>query len=237
MMTYQNTKHRSAYLALMLLPPLAIAACATTDTEAPAEAVAQSAATSIQPLANMEAQLALRTEPEVEAEQSGPIDPPPSLSSEPTMPSADVELMLANAQEDLEQVADGVNADDSVASAPTGVSAPAQLVFRFGFDSAELSAEDQVALREHAAYLLQHPEVSISLRGHTDSFGDPRYNQALSERRARHVADKLIEAGVPEGQIQIEGLGDSEPLALAAEPREHRRVELRYQENYLVDSR
>ena len=236
-MTYQNTSCRSAYLALLLVPPLAISACATTHIEAPAEAAAQSDTASMDPLANMEAQLALRTEPRVEADQNTPIGPSPSLSSESSEPGAGADLMLASVQDEIAPTADEINVHDSFASAPTEEPAPAQLVFRFGFDSAELSAEDQVALREHAAYLLQHPEVSINVRGHTDSFGDTRYNQSLSERRARHVADKLIEAGVPQGQIQIEGLGDSEPLALAAEPREHRRVELRYQENYLVDSR
>ena len=52
----------------------------------------------------------------------------------------------------------------------------------------------------------------IAVEGHTDSIGAALYNQGLSERRARAVADALIEAGVARGLVSTRGYGSMFPL-------------------------
>ena len=49
--------------------------------------------------------------------------------------------------------------------------------------------------------------------GHTDSLGTQTYNQLLSEKRARAVADYLINKGIPNEKIFTEGRGGSQPIA------------------------
>ena len=65
--------------------------------------------------------------------------------------------------------------------------------------------------------------------GHTDSVGSEAYNQSLSERRAEAAADFLINGGIPTGQVRIQGLGETEPVAsneTEMGQRENRRVEV-----------
>ena len=46
--------------------------------------------------------------------------------------------------------------------------------------------------------------------GHTDSSGSTKYNQGLSERRAKSVADAMVSAGVSQSALQTEAKGESE---------------------------
>ena len=49
--------------------------------------------------------------------------------------------------------------------------------------------------------------------GHTDSTGSDAYNQGLSERRARSVADYLSSHGVQSARIGTRGFGETQPVA------------------------
>ena len=67
------------------------------------------------------------------------------------------------------------------------------------------------------------------LVGHTDSVGQPGYNQQLSERRARTAADYLSAQGVARGRLLTSGKGEAEPIAGNdddAGRRQNRRVEV-----------
>jgi outer membrane protein OmpA-like peptidoglycan-associated protein len=67
------------------------------------------------------------------------------------------------------------------------------------------------------------------VNGYTDSSGTPKYNQALSLRRANTVANELVKDGVARGEIDIKGFGETHPLVPTAdgvrEPQ-NRRVEI-----------
>lgn len=68
---------------------------------------------------------------------------------------------------------------------------------------------------------------TIRLDGHTDNSGAEEYNRQLSLRRARAVADVLIGIGMPAANVQVRGLGATQPVAdnRSAEGRaENRRV-------------
>jgi outer membrane protein OmpA-like peptidoglycan-associated protein len=60
---------------------------------------------------------------------------------------------------------------------------------------------------------MQYPNSLIDVYGHTDSTGSDTYNQALSERRARAVADYLISRGVGYARIRSQGFGEPQPIA------------------------
>lgn len=80
-----------------------------------------------------------------------------------------------------------------------------------------------------AAYLVEHPERSIALVGHTDMSGSLEVNLALSERRARAVRDRMIrEFGTNPAQITALGAGVMAPRASNLTPEgqaRNRRVE------------
>ncbi len=83
----------------------------------------------------------------------------------------------------------------------------------FGFDKANLREEGRKVLEETAAKIKANPEITaVIVTGHTDRIGSDAYNQKLSERRAKQVADYLIAQGVDSNIITSEGKGKTEPV-------------------------
>jgi outer membrane protein OmpA-like peptidoglycan-associated protein len=76
--------------------------------------------------------------------------------------------------------------------------------------------------------LKRYPAMRILVAGHTENVGDPRLNQALSEHRARVVANYLSRQGIAESRIETRGYGGSQPVAgnaTEADRARNRRVE------------
>ncbi len=67
----------------------------------------------------------------------------------------------------------------------------------------------------------------LALFIHTDSNGEASYNEQLSLKRARSVADVLMSVGMPPANLDIRGRGEAAPIAdngTAAGRAENRRV-------------
>lgn len=56
-------------------------------------------------------------------------------------------------------------------------------------------------------------EEKIRIVGHTDSKGSDAYNIRLSKQRAEAVAKHLVEQGIPQQSITVDGKGEREPIA------------------------
>jgi len=104
----------------------------------------------------------------------------------------------------------------------------------FDFDKDDIRPDAEPILDEAATLLADAlrdcPSNTVSVEGHTDSVGTDAYNQDLSERRARAVADYLTGRGVSASQLASKGFGESTPIATneTSEGRAlNRRVELR----------
>ena len=100
------------------------------------------------------------------------------------------------------------------------------------FDTAKatLRPESEATLQQVLGVLTADPALRLVVAGHTDSEGEPGYNQDLSERRAAAVADWLVAKGVDAGRLQSKGLGESQPVADNASEAGralNRRVQLR----------
>jgi outer membrane protein OmpA-like peptidoglycan-associated protein len=61
--------------------------------------------------------------------------------------------------------------------------------------------------------LKNYPNAKFSIEGHTDSVGNPKANQKLSEARAKVVMDALIAKGVNPANLTYKGFGSSKPVA------------------------
>jgi len=83
----------------------------------------------------------------------------------------------------------------------------------FPVDSAAVSGQSQADLRAVAASLNRYPNSTVNVIGHADSSGEAAYNQDLSERRARAVAQVLVGSGVAPGRINAIGRGEDAPIA------------------------
>ena len=99
----------------------------------------------------------------------------------------------------------------------------------FKADTALILPEDRPLLDEIAAVLADIPQRTVVVRGHTAEVGRPAEQDALSEERARTVADELSARGTAPGRLIYEGVGAAEPLApndTEEGRRRNRRVEL-----------
>jgi peptidoglycan-associated lipoprotein len=92
----------------------------------------------------------------------------------------------------------------------------------FAFNSAQLDAGAQDALREQANWIRQFPEITFRVFGHADAPGSNSYNKTLGLRRAQAVVAFLATQGISRKRLEaVSSLGETQPL-VATEGRERR---------------
>jgi outer membrane protein OmpA-like peptidoglycan-associated protein len=99
----------------------------------------------------------------------------------------------------------------------------------FDVDSAQIRSGSYNVLASVAKVLREFDKTMIDVTGHTDSDGGENYNQALSERRARSVAQEIVSKGVLPERLLIAGYGETRPIAsntTAPGKQANRRVEI-----------
>ncbi len=100
----------------------------------------------------------------------------------------------------------------------------------YDYNSDALSERSKFVIRNFARYLEAHPEIKISILGHTDSDGDDAKNMDLSDRRAKGVKAYLVSLGIDESRLEAKGLGETQPKApndTAANKAKNRRTEFK----------
>ncbi len=105
---------------------------------------------------------------------------------------------------------------------------PSDVTFASGSEALQTQFYD--TLDDVGRVLQSYPSTLIDITGHADSDGADDYNLALSERRARSVADYLVRNGqVNANRVALAGRGERDPIAsnaTAAGKAQNRRVEL-----------
>ena len=92
----------------------------------------------------------------------------------------------------------------------------------FAFNSSQLDAGAQDALREQANWIRQFPEVRFRVYGHTDAVGSAAYNKRLGLSRANAVVNFLIRQGIERSRLEaVASFGETQPL-IVTQGRERR---------------
>ncbi len=94
---------------------------------------------------------------------------------------------------------------------------PREFIVFFGHNKSNLTAEAQEVIRQAAAAAKQFGAATLTVIGHADRSGSPKYNQGLSQRRANTVKGALVAEGIPGGSISTSAKGESEPLVPTAD--------------------
>ena len=123
---------------------------------------------------------------------------------------------------------------DSVPGKPNPVidgGLPQKILLRYDFEFGEITPvlEKQDILEEIVEVLHQNPAASVEIIGHTDNVGSERFNQRLSEERARVFFELLTELGIDPSRMDYRGEGELQPLNDNSTPelqRLNRRVEV-----------
>src|SRR5580698_3343063 len=136
----------------------------------------------------------------------------------------------AEADKRAAQAAADLAAFASVKQEPRGMVITLSGSILFASNHAELLPSAQAKLNEVALALTREDvESKITVEGHTDSQGEPGYNQDLSQRRAQSVRDYLVSRGIAADCVTAQGFGLTRPIAdnASAEGRaNNRRVEI-----------
>ena len=110
---------------------------------------------------------------------------------------------------------------------------PEQILFDSG--QAQMKTVAGPTLEKVAAFIINHPELSIEVQGHTDDqpIRSQRYpsNWELSADRATSVAKTLVELGANPEQVATKGFGEYHPIApnvSDADRLKNRRVEIQF---------
>lgn len=99
----------------------------------------------------------------------------------------------------------------------------------FDFDKTEVKAAARENISDLVTSLNDNPDTDILVIGHTDNTGTDKYNQGLSERRARAVRDYAVSQGLASRRVKTEGRSFHEPISdndTDAGRAENRRVEI-----------
>ena len=102
----------------------------------------------------------------------------------------------------------------------------------FDFNSADIKADFDPALRAHARYLASNPKARIRIEGNADERGSADYNRRLGLKRADNVRAVLLVAGAGEKQVHIRSLGESRPKLTGRDEEswaENRRADVIYE--------
>jgi OmpA-OmpF porin, OOP family len=100
----------------------------------------------------------------------------------------------------------------------------------FDTGSDGIRPESTPTLKEIGQMLTEHPDLKLTIEGHTDNVGNAAANQDLSQRRAAAVQAYLVaKHGVDSSRLNNAGFGDKKPAAPNTTPegrQQNRRVEL-----------
>ncbi len=82
----------------------------------------------------------------------------------------------------------------------------------FDYDKADLRGDQQSVVQADAAFLQQHPNMSVTVEGHCDERGSTEYNLALGDNRASAVKNALVAAGVGADRVKTVSFGKEKPF-------------------------
>lgn len=84
---------------------------------------------------------------------------------------------------------------------------------KFAYDSFVLDQPSLDSVKSFSDFLNDNKGYKAKIEGHTDSKGSDKYNQVLSEKRAKAVYDALLKYGIAPNRLSFIGYGEVKPIA------------------------
>lgn len=81
----------------------------------------------------------------------------------------------------------------------------------FKINSSEINEAYKQDLTGAAEIFAKYPDTNLTIEGHTDDTGKDDFNMALSEKRAKAVADFFVSKGVDANRLVVKGYGKTQP--------------------------
>ncbi|MFN3967581.1 OmpA family protein [Flavobacterium sp.] len=81
----------------------------------------------------------------------------------------------------------------------------------FEYDKSNITQEGAFELDKLVQVMKNNDKLVIMAKSHTDNRGTDRYNERLSDRRAKSTAQYIISKGIDASRISAKGMGELEP--------------------------
>jgi outer membrane protein OmpA-like peptidoglycan-associated protein len=81
----------------------------------------------------------------------------------------------------------------------------------FEFDKSNITREGAFELDKLVQVMKSNSNMVISAKAHTDNRGTDKYNERLSDRRAKSTRQYIISKGIDPSRISAKGMGELEP--------------------------
>ncbi|TGD59372.1 OmpA family protein [Flavobacterium humi] len=83
-------------------------------------------------------------------------------------------------------------------------------IIYFDLDKSFIRSDAAFELEKIVAVMQQHPKMRIDIRSHTDSRQTHKYNEGLSDRRAKSTMAWLVQNGIEARRITAKGYGETQ---------------------------
>ena len=80
----------------------------------------------------------------------------------------------------------------------------------FNLDKSNIRREAALDLEKILDVLKEHPTMKLDIRSHTDSRQTHKYNEALSDRRAKSTIKWLVQNGIAPNRLTGKGYGETQ---------------------------
>ena len=80
----------------------------------------------------------------------------------------------------------------------------------FDLDKSTIRPDAEVHLQKIVEVLKQYPNMTIDIRSHTDSRQTHKYNEALSDRRAKSTLEYLVKNKIDRNRLTAKGYGETQ---------------------------
>ena len=87
------------------------------------------------------------------------------------------------------------------------------LDINFDTGKSNIKPESMGIIDQIAALLQAHPDLRLSIEGHTDNVGTPQSNKTLSQQRANSVMSAVAQKVIAANRITAVGWGQEKPIA------------------------
>ncbi len=88
----------------------------------------------------------------------------------------------------------------------------------FDYGKFDLRRESEIELQRLAQLMQKNPGLMVEIVGHTDALGSDKFNQKLSENRAKAAIDYLVSLGIDPTRFVARGMGKQQFIAINQNP-------------------
>ena len=87
----------------------------------------------------------------------------------------------------------------------------------FDLDKSNIRPDAAIDIEKIIDVMKQYPSMIVDIRSHTDSRASKKYNEGLSDRRAKSTVQWLIKNGIAPNRLTGKGYGETQLLNKCAD--------------------